>query len=126
MYPPMGWYPNDPRVMPVYQLAQEMDIPVLLHMGWCPPHPGIRSAYGRPIYLEEVGLATPRLKLLDRPRRPYVAVRSPAHRRRILRNFFFDSTSPGSSDPHFLSQVLEHESLGLRRLVLGTDGTGTE
>lgn len=125
MYPPMGWYPNDPRAMPVYQFAQQMDIPVLLHMGRCAPHPGLRSQYGRPIYLEEVGLACPRLKLIIghfanmwRYEAMHVSAGFP--------NFLFDMTTSGSIDQECLRQVLAHDELGPRRIVLGTDGTGSD
>ena len=123
MYPAMGWYPNDPRALPVYQFAQEMDIPVLLHMGRCAPHPGLRSKYGRPIYLEEVGLACPRLKLIIghfANMWRYEALNISAG----FPNFVFDLTSSGAHDFEALRQVIAHPSLGLRRIVLGTDGTG--
>ncbi len=125
MYPPMGWYPNDPRAMPVYHFAQEMDLPVLLHMGRCAAHPGLRSKYGRPLYLEEVGLACPRLKLIIghfanmwRYEAMHISGGFP--------NFFFDLTTSGSSDPEALRQVVANPGLGLRRLVLGTDGSGAD
>jgi len=125
MYPAMGWYPNDARVMPVYQFAQEMDIPVLLHMGRCAPHPGVRTKYGRPLYLEEVGLACPRLKLIIghfANMWRYEAMHIAAG----FKNFFFDLTSSGSHDAEALRQVVAYDALGLRRLVLGTDGTGRD
>ena len=36
MYPPMGWYPNDPRAMAVFDVIAAHDVPVLLHMGAWP------------------------------------------------------------------------------------------
>ncbi len=123
MYPPMGWYPNDERVMPVYQFAEEMNIPVLLHMGRIAPHPGLRSKWGRPIYLEEVGLATPNLKLLIGHFAPMWESEA-YHMAKGFKNFFFDLTSAGFGDTQLLRRVIVEPSLGLRRLVLGTDGTG--
>ncbi len=98
MYPPMGWYPNDARVIPVYQFAEEMNIPVLLHMGRIAPHPQLRSKYGRPICLEEVGLAAPKLKLLIGHFAPMWESEA-YHIAAGFKNFFFDLTSSGALEP---------------------------
>src|SRR5688500_14137511 len=33
MYPPRGWYVDDPRALRVFSGAQDLDVPVFLHMG---------------------------------------------------------------------------------------------
>jgi predicted TIM-barrel fold metal-dependent hydrolase len=51
----MGVAPNDPALVPYFALAEEFDVPVLIHTeGIGPPVPGFRSAAGRPLLLEEV------------------------------------------------------------------------
>jgi predicted TIM-barrel fold metal-dependent hydrolase len=51
----MGVAPNDPALAPYFALAEEFDVPVLIHSeGIGPPVPGFRSAAGRPLLLEEV------------------------------------------------------------------------
>jgi hypothetical protein len=51
----MGVAPNDPALAPYFALAEEFDVPVLIHTeGIGPPVPGFRSAAGRPLLLEEV------------------------------------------------------------------------
>jgi predicted TIM-barrel fold metal-dependent hydrolase len=51
----MGVAPNDPALEPYFALAEEFDVPVLIHTeGIGPPVPGFRSAAGRPLLLEEV------------------------------------------------------------------------
>jgi predicted TIM-barrel fold metal-dependent hydrolase len=51
----MGVAPNDPALAPYFALAEEFDVPVLIHTGGIgPPVPGFRSAAGRPLLLEEV------------------------------------------------------------------------
>jgi uncharacterized protein len=51
----MGVAPNDPALAPYFALAEEFDVPVLIHTeGIGPPVPGFRSAAGRPHLLEEV------------------------------------------------------------------------
>ena len=50
-----GVAPNDPALAPYFALAEEFDVPVLIHTeGIGPPVPGFRSAAGRPLLLEEV------------------------------------------------------------------------
>jgi predicted TIM-barrel fold metal-dependent hydrolase len=64
-----GIAPNDPRLEPIYALAEELDLPFALHM-----HPGpagaayigfpkIRPALGDPLLLEDVLVRHPRLRL---------------------------------------------------------------
>lgn len=124
MYPPSGWYPDEPRVLPTFQMAEQFDVPVLLHMGRVAPHPQLRSKYARPICLEDVGLACPKLKLIiGHSGCPWqweaarVADGFP--------NFFLDLTTSGSLDLALLKDVAEYEFLGIRRIVLGTDGDGS-
>ena len=123
MYPPSGWYPDEPRVLPTFQAAESLGVPVLLHMGRVAPHPQLRSKFARPLCLEDVGLACPDLKvIIGHFGCPWqweafdIAVGFP--------NFFFDLTTSGSLDLPLLRLVLEYEYLGLRRIVLGTDGSG--
>jgi hypothetical protein len=66
-----GIAPNDPRMEPIYALAEELDVPVALHM-----HPGppgapyrpfdltkMRAANGRPLLLEEVLVRHPKMRI---------------------------------------------------------------
>lgn len=54
---------NDTRVFTIYERAQELDIPVLLHMGWA-PLPDNLMKWQVPLPLEEVALAFPELKII--------------------------------------------------------------
>ena len=63
-----GTAPNDARLEPYWALAEELDIPVAIHMG--PGEPaqpygtgGYRAALGDPLLLEEVLVRHPRLRL---------------------------------------------------------------
>jgi predicted TIM-barrel fold metal-dependent hydrolase len=67
LYPPTGFYPNDPKVFPFYEevikLQQETKrtIPVLFHQGFS----FSGSKYAQPIYLEEVAFRfKPDLKII--------------------------------------------------------------
>ncbi len=59
-----GIAPNDPELEPYYALAEEYDVPVLIHTeGIGPPLPTFRSAAGRPLLLEDVLVKHPDLRL---------------------------------------------------------------
>lgn len=64
-----GVAPDDPKLEPYYNLAEELDIPVSLHTGFGPPmspymgDSGFRMRYGNPLLLEDVLVKHPRLRL---------------------------------------------------------------
>ncbi|KQS55978.1 hypothetical protein ASG17_07975 [Brevundimonas sp. Leaf363] len=64
-----GIAPTDPRTEPYWALAEELDIPVGIHMGPGPPgityfgSPEYRAALSDPLQLEEILVAHPRLRV---------------------------------------------------------------
>ena len=59
-----GVPPNDPRLEPYFALAEERNLPVLIHtLGIGPDLPGFRSGMGSPLLLEEVLVRHPKLRL---------------------------------------------------------------
>jgi uncharacterized protein len=66
-----GIPPNDPRMEPLYALAEELDVPIALHMAPGPPgapYPPfgmtkMRAGNGRPLLLEDVLVRHPKLRL---------------------------------------------------------------
>jgi predicted TIM-barrel fold metal-dependent hydrolase len=59
-----GVPPNDPALEPYFALAEEMDVPVLIHTAGIGPRlPGFRSAAGNPLLLEEVLVRHPDLRM---------------------------------------------------------------
>lgn len=59
-----GIPPNDPSLEPYFQLAEELDLPVLIHtLGIGPYMPDFRSASGSPLLLEDVLIRHPNLRL---------------------------------------------------------------
>ena len=55
-----GVPPNDPKLEPYFALAEELDLPVLIHtLGIGPYMPGFRSAAGSPLLLEDVLVRPP-------------------------------------------------------------------
>ena len=60
----IGIAPNDPRLDPYFALAEEFDVPVLIHTeGIGPPLPTFRSAAGSPVLLEPVMVSHPKLRI---------------------------------------------------------------
>ena len=57
------YYPNDPRVYPIYELCQQARIPVLLHIG-SSVMPGTRIKYCDPIHLDDVAVDFPDLTIV--------------------------------------------------------------
>ncbi len=59
-----GIPPNDPSLEPYFKLAEDLDLPVLIHtLGIGPYMPHFRSAAGSPMLLEDVLLSHPKLRL---------------------------------------------------------------
>ena len=58
------FYPNDSRIYPLYAKAQELGIPVMLHVG-SSVFAGSRLKYGDPIYLDDVAIDFPGLSLIQ-------------------------------------------------------------
>lgn len=65
----MGLAPNDPKLEPIYSLAEELDIPLGIHIGLSKPGivyddaPKYRAAISSPMLLEEVLIRHPKLRL---------------------------------------------------------------
>ena len=69
-----GIAPNDPKLAPYFALAEELDVPVLLHMGGLGGRTsGFRSAPGRPTLLEDVLVKHPKLRIyIENASYPYL------------------------------------------------------
>ncbi len=70
-----GYAPNDPALEPYFALAEELDIPLLIHTsGFGPYLPEFRSAAGNPLLLEEVLARHPNLRIyLENSGYPYLS-----------------------------------------------------
>jgi predicted TIM-barrel fold metal-dependent hydrolase len=69
-----GLAPNDPALEPYFALAEEFDVPVLIHTAGIGPYlPRFRSAAGNPLLLEDVLVRHPTLRLyLENAGYPYL------------------------------------------------------
>lgn len=123
MYPPQGWYPDEPRVLDAFRTAEALRVPVFLHMGRTASHPQLRSVYAMPHHLEGLGLACPRLNvILGHFAAPWsmeavhLAMSFP---------FYFDLSTSGHWDARPIRHVVQSPYLGIERLLLGTNNDGS-
>jgi len=58
------FYPNDNRLFPLYERAQELSIPVMVHTG-SSVFPGSLMKYGDPLFLDEIAVFFPELKIIQ-------------------------------------------------------------
>jgi hypothetical protein len=60
-----GFYGNDRRVWPIYEMAQSFQLPILAQCGDAGPLPaGGRGHWGRPRYFGDVAVSFPKLRLI--------------------------------------------------------------
>jgi predicted TIM-barrel fold metal-dependent hydrolase len=57
------FYPNDAQIQPVYQLAEEFSVPVMIHSGDTYAPSG-KLKYSHPIHVDEVAVDHPNVKLV--------------------------------------------------------------
>lgn len=69
-----GIAPNDPKLDPYFALAEELNLPTLIHTAGIGPYlPGFRSTAGSPLLLEDVLVRYPNLRLfLENSGYPYL------------------------------------------------------
>jgi predicted TIM-barrel fold metal-dependent hydrolase len=58
------YYPNDNKVYPIYAVAEELQIPVMIHTG-SSIFQGARMKYGDPLYLDDVAVDFPNLPIIQ-------------------------------------------------------------
>ncbi|MGI6584287.1 MAG: amidohydrolase family protein [bacterium] len=64
LYPTYNhFYPNDPKLYPLYAAAQNLNIPVLFHTGSSIFH-GSRIKYGNPLFIDDIAVDFPDLKIV--------------------------------------------------------------
>jgi len=62
LYPPAGFYVNEPVVAPLWEKASELGIPVMVHSG--PTFAQLKMRYSEPIFLEDVLVKYPDLNII--------------------------------------------------------------
>lgn len=64
LYPPYQlFYPHDPMIYPLYETAEELGIPVMVHTG-SSIFSGVRLKYGNPMFMDDVAVDFPDLTII--------------------------------------------------------------
>ncbi len=125
MYPPIGWYPDEPRVRPAFEAAEALGVPVFLHMGRTAAHPGLRSKFAQPLALEGLGVECPGLRLIiGHFAAPWS--REACHLGMGFPNWRFDLATSGVLQEDAVLHCVRHPELGVGRLLLGSNGAGAD
>jgi predicted TIM-barrel fold metal-dependent hydrolase len=125
--PPSGFYPNDERLYPSYEKAQELQIPVMFHMGLKPPAEGCRLKYCRPIFIDDVVVDFPDLPIII-AHAGYPWVDETIMVGMYSENVYVDISTlnqieEAMGEPVILPTLKKlHASLGSRKIVYGSDG----
>ncbi|MEM2142727.1 MAG: amidohydrolase family protein [Candidatus Thorarchaeota archaeon] len=62
LYPPNGFYPDDEKFYPYYELATELGIPVVIHQGFTSRFKYVK--YARPVFVDKVATDFPELRIV--------------------------------------------------------------
>ena len=120
-----GFYPNDRSVYPLYEVVAEAGLPALFHTGHSgigaglPGGGGIRLKYSNPMYVDDVAVDFPELKIvLAHPSFPWQdeAISVALHKQQV----YIDLS--GWSPKYFPPQLVQYANTLLRdRILFGSD-----
>ena len=120
-----AFFPNDPSVYPLYEVIAEAGIPALFHTGHsgigsgAPGGGGIRLKYSNPMYVDDVAVDFPELKIvLAHPSFPWQdeAISVALHKEQV----YIDLS--GWSPKYFPPQLVRYANTLLReRVLFGSD-----
>jgi uncharacterized protein len=120
-----GFYPNDRLVYPLYEVVAEAGLPALFHTGHSgigaglPGGGGIRLKYSNPMYVDDVAVDFPELKIvLAHPSFPWQdeAISVALHKQQV----YIDLS--GWSPKYFPPQLVQYANTLLRdRVLFGSD-----
>jgi uncharacterized protein len=126
LHPPIQqFFPNDRAIYPFYRIIEEAGLPVIFHTGHSgmgtgmPGGGGIRLKYGNPMYIDDVAVDFPDLKIImAHPSFPWQdeAISICLHKR----NVYIDLS--GWSPKYFAPNLIQYGNSLLRnKLLFGSD-----
>jgi predicted TIM-barrel fold metal-dependent hydrolase len=114
-----GFYPNDPKVYPLYSALEELGVPAIFHTGQLGGGNGARLKYCDPIALDDVAVDFPELRLImAHPSFPWqdVALSVAGTREHV----YIDLS--GWSPRYFPPQLIQHANTILKnKMLFGSD-----
>ena len=114
------FYPNEAKIYPLYAKAQELEIPVLLHIG-SSVFTGARLKYGDPIYIDDVAVDFPKLMLVQAHSGRPCWYEKAAALARIHENVYMEVS--GLPPQNLLSYFPELERIA-HKVIYGSDWPG--
>jgi len=101
MHPTVGYYPNDPRLDPVYERISDLGLPILIHGGWTESYCLVEgekrytdSRFAQPVYMDYPARTHPKINFVV------------AH---IAQPFFLDAYSLADHNPNvYFDLCLRH------------------
>jgi len=130
MYPNVGWYPDEPKMEPIYETIEDLGVPILFHSGVAPwilrihGQGPLLSKYSKPVYYEAVARKFSKLKIiLAHMSWPwFLEAITIAH---LTPNIYLDiCTDFTTATPSLKKQALEValKTIGPKRLLYASDG----
>ena len=123
LYPPCGFYPNESLVTSLWEKANELRIPVMVHSG--PGFPQLQMKYSEPIYLEDVLVRYPNLNIIVAHCGGVVWAEEVVGLRQLRNNVYADISGWQSliyADKEYAMQRLVHVYSNLRsKCLFGSD-----
>ncbi len=114
------FYPDDTRLLPVYEVAQDLGIPVVFHTGTS-IFQGSRIRYGNPLLLDEIAEDFPLLKIvMSHGGRPFWYKEAEWMLRRHKNTYIDVAGIP----PRHLPSIFPHMEELADRFLFGTDWPG--
>jgi predicted TIM-barrel fold metal-dependent hydrolase len=121
LYPPIGFYPDEPKILKFFEEINELAVPIILHAGRVAPHPQLLCKYADPRYLEAAAYAAPDCNIVvGHAGNPWKEVTAAIVIG--IKNMIIDITTGGGHDISFIKRMVDHEEIGARRIVWGSDG----
>ncbi|MEW6111177.1 MAG: amidohydrolase family protein [Thermodesulfobacteriota bacterium] len=116
------FFPDNPRLLPVYELAQDLDFPVMFHTGTS-IFKGSRIKYGNPLLLDDIAEDFPRLVIvMSHGGRPFWY----SEAEWLLRRHPNMHIDLAGIPPKQLPQIFPHLEQLSDRFVFGTDWPGIQ
>jgi predicted TIM-barrel fold metal-dependent hydrolase len=126
LYPPAGFDPYEPDALPLYEVCQDMGVPVLFHTGETLPKLSLRRA--DPILLTDVHAAFPRLVTLVGHagaklwwNEALATAAASIHSHLELSAWIWNDTSEGEQLAFIRRLDEARNRIGIERLVFGSD-----
>lgn len=130
MFPPVGFYPDDPRLASVFELIADLGLPVLFHTGTVSKSDSggghvVKSKYARPIFVEALAATYPEANfVMAHMGFPWYEEAMDLACHSQFPNLYLDCSSPPTKRLFARGDSLFHR-FDFRKIIYGSDSFGT-